>query len=490
MLRKIGISESIKTTQVGGFCPYWTMVDGQVNVADTAEEIILSLPGDKRVIDPVAFLELLQFNYILGNRTLVQGVQRMPWRAVLTGNGVVERRPPIPHNNRYASPQKAAQTLRELLEEELYNITQNRKRVFLLLTGGLDSRVVAGVLKRLEPQLHARIECVTWGQPESRDVVYASRIAAWYDWEHHHLPYDHELTWSNIIRGAIWGGAEVAGLHLHGEEWFKSIQPEDLVVAASFGDSVGRAEFGSVHLKNLSRVPLRSKHRLLHPSLVGDLITLAEKDRETAWEGVEETGPGWVRLELDMQENYMRRMICHAMDYIRQFCSLHQAFTSYKVVSYMWSLSLDCRTDNIYYQLLKELDSKLYSLPYARTGIAPDGSTEHDPKLSKEYHEWGKWLRNELRSRLEPLVFSSGLHKLGLFHGGPYIRRLWDRWLGEPINELGNGQNIVKLCSLELLRRHFQLQPCRRPTYWQDVILDVKRHSFTKVREIFPGVPK
>lgn len=67
MLRKIGISESIKTTQFGGFCPYWTMVDGQVNVADTAEEIILSLPGDKRVIDPVAFLELLQFNYILGN---------------------------------------------------------------------------------------------------------------------------------------------------------------------------------------------------------------------------------------------------------------------------------------------------------------------------------------------------------------------------------------------------------------------------------------
>ena len=485
MLRKLGTSDIIETTQFGGFCPYWTIVDGQVIVADTAEEIILALPEDKRIIDPVAFLELLQFNYILGNRTLVQVVQRMPWRATLTGNGVVERRPPIPHNNRYASPQKAAQTLRELLEEGLYKATQNYQRVFLLLTGGLDSRVVAGVLKKLEPQLHARIACVTWGQPESRDVAYAARIAAWYEWELFHVPYDHELTWSNILRGAIWGGAEVAGIHLHGEEWFKCAKPTDIAVAASFGNSIGRAEFGSVHLKNLSLIPLRSKHRLLHPSFVGDLIALAERDRETAWEGVGESESDWVRIELDMQENYMRRMICHAMDYIRQFCSLHQAFTSDKVISYMWSLSPDCRSDEIYYELLKDLDPKLYSLPYARTGIAPDGSTEPDPKLRKEYHEWSKWLRHELRPRLEPLVLSSGLHKLGLFRSGPYIRRLWDRWLREPIDQLGNGQNIVKLCSLELLRRHFQLQPCRKPTYWQDVVSDIKRRGFTKVREIF-----
>lgn len=482
MLRKLSASESIQTAQFGGFCPYWTAVDGQVLVADTAEEIILALPEDKRIIDPVAVLELLQFNYMLGNRTLVQGVQRMPWHATLRGDGVIERRLPLPHANRYVSPQDVAQTLRELLEEELYNVTRNHQRVFLLLSGGLDSRVVAGVLKEIEPQLQAQIACVTWGHPESRDVVYARRIASWYGWEFFHVPYDHELGWSNIQRGAIWGGAEVTGIHLHGEDWFRGVQPENLVVAASFGDSVGRAEFSSVHVKNLSLAPLRNTGRLLHPSLINDLLTLAEKDRETAWEG-EQTAPDWMRQELDMQENYMRRMLCHAMDYIRQFCSLHQAFTSDEVVSYMWSLSPDCRTDEIYYQLLKDLDFRLYSLPWTRTGVAPDGTTEPDPKLRKEFHEWGKWLRHDLRPRLESLIFSPGLRELGLFYS-PAIRRMWDGFLTEPDDRLGTGENVVKLCSIELSRRHFKIRPCRKPTYWQDVISGIVWRGLRQTRSI------
>jgi asparagine synthase (glutamine-hydrolysing) len=483
-LHALNSSESIQTGQFGGFCPYWTVVDGQVLVADTAEEIILALPEGKRVIDPVAVLELLQFNYMLGNRTLVQGVQRMPWRATLRGDGVVGRRPPLPHANRYVSPQDVAQTLRELLEEELYNITRNYQRVFLLLSGGLDSRVVAGVLKKIEPQLQAQIACVTWGHPESRDVVYARRIASWYDWGFFHVPYDHELGWSNILRGAIWGGSEATGIHLHGMEWFRNVQPEDLVIASSFGDSVGRAEFGSVHVKKLSLALLQNPGRLLHPSLIriNDLLTLAEKDRETAWQG-EQTAPDWVRCELDMQENYMRRMLCHPMDYIRQFCSLHQAFTSDEVVSYMWSLSPDCRTDEIYHQLLKDLDFRLYSLPWARTGVAPNGTIDPDPKLRKEYHEWGKWLRHDLRPRLEPLVFSPGLNELGLFYG-PAIRYTWDRFLAEPDDRLGTGENVVKLCSIELSHRHFKIRPCRNPTYWQDVISDIVWRGLRQPRSI------
>ena len=175
----------------------------------------------------------------------------------------------------------------------------------------------------------------------------------------------------------------------------------------------------------------------------------------------------------------MRRMICHAMDYIRQFCSLHQAFTGDRVVSYMWSLSPGCRTDEIYHQILKDLDSRLYSLPWARNGIAPDGTTEPNSRLRKDYHEIGKWLRHELRPRLEPLVFSSGLCELGLFYG-PAIRRMWDWWLQESDDILGTGENIVKLCSLELSSRHFSLRPCCSPTNWQDIILDIAGRGFRK----------
>lgn len=482
MLRIVKKNESIQTSNFGGFSPYWTTIDGKVVTADTAEEIITALPEEKRLIDPIAVFELLQFNYILGNRTIVRGIYRMPWHSVLRGDGILEKKHPLPHLRHDATHQEAAEKLRVLLEEEIYDIVKYHRRIFLLLTGGLDSRVVAGIIKKIEHRLNTSINCITWGHAESRDVVYAKRIASMYDWNHIHVPYDHETTWENILSGAIWGGSEVAGFHLHGKSYFKKIKSDDLVIAASFGDSIGRAEFSSVHLSNLTLRPLQNTLDLIHPSLMTNCLNQAEKDRETAWYGEEES-PDYVRFELDMQENYMRRMICHVMNYIRQFCSLHQAFTSDKIVLYMWSLPLMVRTDEIYFQLLKNLDTKLYSLPWARTGVAPDGSKESNAMLRKQYHEYGKWLRNELRAKLKPLVFSSGLQKLGLFYQ-PSIQTAWKKFISEPESQTATAQTIVKIASLEISRRYYKIKPCRKSTYWQDIISNAIRHGLKKTRLI------
>ena len=135
MLRSLNKTDRVTTTTFGGFCPYWTIIDGRVFIADTAEEIISALPEDKRILDNAAFLELLQFNYMLGNRTLVQGIKRMPWRAVLSGDGVMERRSPIAHGLQKSPPGAVARRLRELLEEELITVAQKTNKIFLLLTG-------------------------------------------------------------------------------------------------------------------------------------------------------------------------------------------------------------------------------------------------------------------------------------------------------------------------------------------------------------------
>lgn len=483
LLRELIAGEKINTTRIGEFCPYWTAIDGTVLVADSAEDLFDALPQNRRVIDPVAVLELLQFNYMLGNRTLIQGVQRMPWRAELSSDGTIARKPPIAHDERLLDTTEAASRLGELLSQELDGVLHNRKRVFLLLTGGLDSRVIAGILKKIESNHQSEIICTTWGMPNSRDVCYARRIASWYGWEFVNIRYDANLTWANIERGATWGGSEVAGIHLHGMDWFRTADPTDLVLAASFGDSVGRAEFSSVHLSKLALRPIGNSWGLIHPSIAPAAIAQAESDRELAWENAEGAAK-LVRHELDMQENYMRRMICHAMDYIRQYCSLHQAFTSEALVSFMWSLSPNIRNDEIYYELLKGLDTRLYSLPWARTGIAPDGTAETDPALREKYHEWGKWLRHDLRGRLEPLVFSSGLGDLGLFYT-PAIRRMWNGFLSEPDEVLWTGETAVKLASIELSRRRFGLQPCRKPTHYKDAYIDIKKRAVRKAARIW-----
>ena len=484
MLRSLSASESIQTSRFGGHCPYWTVIDQQVLVGDTAEEIFSAIPEEQRVVDPAAALELLHFNYMLGNRTLIQGVQRMPWRATLKGDGTLERDRPFRHGNRALELRAAASILRERLAEELYEVARQHQRVFLLLTGGLDSRVVAGVLKRIEPQLKVQITCVTWGQPNARDVAYARQIADWYDWEFLQVPYDSELTWNNIQRGAVWGGSEVAGIHLHGMDWFKNAKPQDLVIASSFGDSVGRGEFNSRHLSMIQPHLVQNKEGLVHPSLEADCLAVANRDRTTAWEGASDA-PDWAYCELDMQENYMRRMIVHAMDYVRQFCALHQAFTSDEVVSHMWSLPLDCRTDEIYRLLLKDLDPRLHSLPWARTGVAPDGTVERESRLQRKYHQCSRWLHRELRPRLEPLVLCDGLEALGVFYA-PAVRRLWEKWSRLPESDPRLCETIVHLASLELSNRRFSLRPCRSVTHTLATSLaDWGTHQLGMPRRVF-----
>ncbi|MGQ9782930.1 MAG: asparagine synthase-related protein [Armatimonadota bacterium] len=486
MLRELGKGEAIKTASIGGFCPYWTVVDGGVLVADTAEEIIKAVSEDARVIDATAVLELLYSNYILGDRTLIRGIQRMPWHAELRGDGCLVRLPRIPHSENYAEPGEIASNLCALLEEELWDVCRSVKHIWVLLSGGLDSRIVAGVLKRIEPSLKSSISCVTWGLPKSRDVVYATRIASWYDWDLVHINYDAELLWSNILRAAVWGGAEVAGIHLHGSDWFRNASPDDLVIAASFGDGIGRGEYNSQHLLTIRPRYPENVYELVHSSLVKHCVLEARQDLQSAWVG-EEHSPGWVRAELDMHENYIRRMICHAMDYIRQFCRLHQAFTSDKVVSYVWSLSPVCRNDDIYCCLLKDLDSRLYSLPWARTGVAFDGTIEYDSSLSKHYHCAGQWLRNELKERLEELVFSRDLFELGVLNA-PAVWRLWKRWITEPDPENRRGELIVKIAGLELLRRAFNVRPCRKATPLMDRFVYIPKLGVKRITRMIRSV--
>ncbi|MDH7602181.1 MAG: asparagine synthase-related protein [Armatimonadota bacterium] len=485
MLRWLARSESITTSHIGAFCPYWILVDSSVVVGDNAAEIINSIPEPERTVDPTAILELLCCNYVLGNRTLVQKLQRMPWRARLSGDGTITRLKAIPHGETHVEPGELAKKLRELLEEELWNAVKDTRRVWLLLSGGLDSRVVAGVLKRLEPSLHCSIGCVSWGKPNSRDVEYAKRIAFRYDWSFVHVQYDSELLWRNIQRAATWGGAEVAGIHLHGMEWFEQASSDDLVIAASFGDGIGRAEYNSQHLLDITpRVPT-NVYDLVHPNLVPEAVREAEHDLRSAWAGEEES-PQWVKAELDMQENYMRRMISHAMDYIRQFCKLHQAFTSEKVVSYVWSVAPNCRGDETYDFILRDIDPWLRSLPWARTGVAFDGSTETNARLTKFYHRAGDWLRGDLREKLESLVFSDGLFELGVFYK-PAVSRFWKRWLQEPDPENKRGEIVAKIAGIELARRAFNLQPCRQPTSWKDSLTWVPRLGQKAIRRLITG---
>lgn len=464
MIRQLARSDRISTAPIGGFCPYWMRHEDDIFVADTAGKLADLVPVEHRIIDPVSVLALLQFNYMLGDRTLVSGVHKMLPRAVLAGTGEVRRFAPIPHGMRREARSSVAARFLELLEAEMVEAARGHSRVHVLLSGGMDSRIIAGVLQRARSRIQATIDLVTWGDPQSRDVAYAKRVAAVLGWEHILLDYTPQLAWANVSAAASWGGAECTGIHLHGLEGLRELaEKDDLVIAGTLGDSMGRAVYGGRHIKRTLMWPITNTHGLLPYAQLQQLGREARRARADAWE-MAEAAPRWVRAELDMQENYLGRMLCHAMDYARQFCSLHQAFSSDALVEFVWSLSPGVRCDEVYFEVLRMLDPRLAAIPWARTGLAPDGQGRVDASLRVTYHDWRHWPRTEFLDDLEQLYFSPQLASLGLFHQ-PALERLWRRFTHERRPSIRLSEDILKICSIEIARERYALQaPFAPPT--------------------------
>jgi asparagine synthase (glutamine-hydrolysing) len=490
LVRTLKEGERISTRNFGGFCPYYYRDDesGEVLVGDTAEEMILSIPRNKRRLDAVGCLSLLCFNSPLGDRTLVEGLQRMPWHATLEASGNLERRAPLPHGHRLTEPHEIALALLGCLEEELSGYLEGRKRAWVLLSGGLDSRITAGVIHRIQRNFSAEIGAVTWGTEDSRDVIYASRIARHYGWEWLHLPYDEETLWQNIFIAAEWGGSEVAGVHLHAiKQLGRIVGHDDVVIASSWGDSIGRAEFGGQHLAQMGMRPIVNKHWLIHRSLAGSCLDLARTDRQLAW-CTEPDCSRHVIAELDAQENYMRRMIGHAMNYILRFCHLEQAFTADKTVKTMWSYSPVCRQTEVYYRLLENLDPFLFDVPWARTGVAPSGKVEKDFSLKKDYHQWGRWLREGRRKELKNLLYDGHLSTLNVFNMSQ-VRQCFKIWCREPMDSVGRTEAILQLASIELLQRRFDLICPGDRTDMVDWLMAKAYKVLDMGKRIYPYVP-
>src|SRR5690606_4221572 len=115
------------------------------------------------------------------------------------------------------STMEIADKLYILLRNEVKSYIVDKKRIGILLSGGMDSRIVAGILNDLVEDKAIDIEGITaytWGNKDSRDVIYANRICDLFGWKFKHYTVEPEDLWNNIIFSAL-NGCEYSGMHLH-----------------------------------------------------------------------------------------------------------------------------------------------------------------------------------------------------------------------------------------------------------------------------------
>jgi asparagine synthase (glutamine-hydrolysing) len=382
-------------------------------------EATLAHSGAELSLDPASVLSLLSFHFVCGDRTMFREIRRRPWLSSIGPDGEPVLEPIPPHDRRWLSYSSIADELGRLLSEETLRVCRGRREVYVLLSGGLDSRIVAGTLARLsrEGMLEAKPIAVTWGLSNSRDYVYgreAARILG-LEWQHVELEPRHVLE--NLDDAACLLGAMVSPIHLHRMTWFRSASRDALVLAGSYGDMVGRAEFSGTRLLELSFLEPSNAFGLLRP----EALDAAREGVARELGALHARSPGkprYVLCEHEMHGHYTRSLIAHAMSVIDHFCDVYQIFTDPRVYGFMWSLHPSLRYDEVYGVLLERLHPDLARLPWARTNRALRGrSAGARPELLPNFHEYLGWISGPLREELERKVDPDWCAATGLFDG-------------------------------------------------------------------------
>jgi len=404
--------------RLGFMNPYYAWSDDRLVVKSQLGDILAHGDQPPR-IDVSAIVEVISRYHCFADRTMVQGVCRTPWMAKpnteCTGWDFAEL---PPHGDRILSEEDAAAKLFHLLQREILEYCEGCSTVGILLSGGMDSRMAAGVLDYLlrTKQLSVDVVAITWGMEQTRDVLYAHQIARLLGWEWVHFPISAKTLYQNIGEAAK-RGAEYSPVHLHAMPCVREIGGIDCILGASYGDSIGRAEYSGVHLTHLAPFENHTLNwfQLLRRNAYNDAVPAIAHDI-VLYRALFPRAEAYQRHEVDQQAHYLRRKLNPCMSVINEQVPLLQIFTSPEVYSFVWSLSPKVRNDSLYTHLLKQLRPELSDIPWARTGKPYLAAGTPVDGFSSLYHRYGEWIRGELYDIIRDKVLSDSLARLKIFN--------------------------------------------------------------------------
>lgn len=370
-------------------------------------------------LDIAAVVSFLAFGMVGLDRTLIREITRRPWMSRITADGQVVKEKIPPHGFLTGSDQEIAKHFYRLLCDEARTACVGFSEIYVLLSGGLDSRIIAGVLADLyqHGEIAAKPKAVTWGFSDSRDVVYAKNIAEILDLEWQNIEFGPETILQNIDAAVNHLGLLHSPEYLHNMLWFQTVSKNSLVVAGSFGDSIGRAEFAGLHLLQLQRKSPINSFMLLKPNVYQGASMELNRDLDKLYSRADENAPLFAHNEHWMQGFRMRGGLCHALSIINNYANIYQMFSAPDVYKFMWSLHPARRDNNIYAAMLESEFPKLARIPWPRTNRALKGSTIGAIRnLRPRYHEYTKWSSGPLYSHLLRLVDLDWFDAIGLFN--------------------------------------------------------------------------
>jgi len=438
--------------------PYYFLQDEHFIIEGKFKDI-LNKYNAKTHIDPVALVEALNKNFALADRTIIKNIYKTPWLAKPSINNNSWEFDEIPkHGKTIESQLEISEKFFKIICEEILEYTQNKKTIGLLLSGGMDSRMVAGAIDFLikTDKLDVEVTGLTWGNKDSRDVVYAQEIAKRLGWKWKHYTVDAKELLRNISETGL-HGCEYSPIHLHAIPQIRDDNDLDVILAGSYGDSIGRAEYGGVNVKNLVALNenIQNIGNLVNKEIFQNSLAKIDNDIEH-YHNLFPAEEMYMQREYDYQLHYMRRQLNPCMELFTEKMSFFQIFTHPKTFRFIFSIHPSLRNDNIYKFMLSKFKTNLEDIPWARTGLRYGENKGTPDDYSKRHHSYVEILNYEILDNIRDLALSEEIRNLNIFNFTA-IEELFRLVKKYPLNSFYYTEKLTWLASLAILINNYKV---------------------------------
>lgn len=183
------------TVQVDRFSTlpfYYAVHDKRLYGATRIADLLSILPSDyQRKLDVLSAIEFLRTNCMIGEKTFLEGIRRVPFGHQLvfskvTGKVELQEYWRLPGILLDHTEGKWLKLLRHGFLQSVRDASAGAEKIGIHLSGGMDSRQLLGALL----SEGRKFDCFTYGVPDSLDVKVAHNLARHLSLNHHYLPWD------------------------------------------------------------------------------------------------------------------------------------------------------------------------------------------------------------------------------------------------------------------------------------------------------------
>lgn len=450
-------------------------------------------PDLPRSVDRVAIAELLTFDHLLDDRTLLNSVKMMPQGCVMSVSREDVSFTPYsslryPKEYELRSEAEYIDELNSLLKMAVHRQAQDDLPKAVLLSGGMDSRVIAALLQQENGTWP--YHTFTWGIPGCDDAKYAKIIAAKTRAEHHFFPLKPEYMQTLADRGVNLtdGMGNVVNLHalatLDDEIKYSKVIFKGFLGDAMFGFALRQQHWAEYNLDTSMKAHMKVHEDqgviTFHPNdhkniftreFMGEVGTAVTDSYRAGMLASDSRMLADQRLYFDLTQR-VPRMTLRGVDVVRSKAHVRLPFADNDLLNFAIKLPPGLRHNRILMQhAFLQAFPDMARIPISWTGLPMQenllelqmrarrllqwhlhrlGLAKQSHLYWKPYHNYPEWFRGVLRPWIESVLLNEQALNRG-YVKPEVLRSLVTRHMG--------GENLTvhlgALLSVELWHRQF-----------------------------------